>query len=368
MKKSILTLAATALCSFAVAQQAYRVQLDNRAQGEMGKVNKVYLYDIATRTALDSAAVKNGKCTFKGQARLPLLASVVADKGGRNVIAAFVLDETPVTVTVEKSISVKGSQANTNLQAVMTTIAADGQRQRALQQEAQTLAEKYGGTLPDTCATRLDGEWDAIAKHQMESLKKGITENSDNLVPVYLMLNYYDVLDLAFLESYLATYRYKDHNLLKPAFKRIETEKMKAQGTRFTDFEMADTEGRLRKLSEFAGRGNYVLVDFWASWCGPCRAEMPHVKKLYDRYHAKGFEIVGVSLDNKAEAWKKALTDMGMTWPQLSDLKGWRCAAADLYGVRAIPFTMLLDPDGKIVATNLRASDLEQQLIKIYGE
>lgn len=137
-------------------------------------------------------------------------------------------------------------------------------------------------------------------------------------------------------------------------------------GIQYTDLTMNDLAGKAVKLSQWVGKGNYVLVDFWASWCGPCRQEMPNVVEAYKRYHAKGFEIVGVSFDQKKEAWAGAVKTLGMTWPQMSDLKGWQSAAAGIYGIMSIPANILVDPQGKIVAADLREEALQQKLAEIY--
>lgn len=137
-------------------------------------------------------------------------------------------------------------------------------------------------------------------------------------------------------------------------------------GEPFIDFSAPTPAGDTIRLSDFAGKGHYVLIDFWASWCGPCRAAMPKLKELYARYHDKGFEVVGVSLDSSKESWEKAIAGLELPWPQMSDLQGWKSAGAPEYGIKMIPSTFLLGPDGRIIARN--AEDLEKELEKAFGE
>ena len=120
-----------------------------------------------------------------------------------------------------------------------------------------------------------------------------------------------------------------------------------------------------KELALSSLRGKVVLIDFWASWCGPCRKEMPNVKKAYEKYKSKGFEIYGVSLDKERDAWLEAISKDGLTWPQVSDLKFWQSEAAQIYAVQSIPFTVLIDKDGKILATELRGAELEKKLAEI---
>ncbi len=135
-----------------------------------------------------------------------------------------------------------------------------------------------------------------------------------------------------------------------------------AIGKTAPDISLPDVNGTLRKLSEL--KGKYVLVDFWASWCGPCRMENPNVKKAYAQYAAKGFEIFGVSIDENREAWLKAIQADGITWPQVLS-PGWQSATAKLYGVQSIPHTLLLDKQGNILARNLRGPQLTARLKKL---
>ncbi len=123
-------------------------------------------------------------------------------------------------------------------------------------------------------------------------------------------------------------------------------------------------EGKTISLSEI-NKGHYVLLDFWASWCGPCRKENPNVVKAYQRFKDKGFDILSVSLDREKGAWLKAIADDNLTWHHVSDLKFWQCEAAVKYGVQSIPFALLLDKEGRIVAKNLRGNELETKLAEL---
>lgn len=136
-------------------------------------------------------------------------------------------------------------------------------------------------------------------------------------------------------------------------------------GNPFIDIEALTPEGDTVRLSDYAGKGKYVLVDFWASWCGPCRASIPELKELYAKYHDKGFEVIGVSLDAKKDAWLKGIADLDIPWHQMSDVKLWNSAGAKEYGIKAIPCTILIDPDGKIVERN---PNIKEKLREIFGE
>jgi peroxiredoxin len=129
------------------------------------------------------------------------------------------------------------------------------------------------------------------------------------------------------------------------------------------DFKLPTPDGDTIALSDY--RGKYVLVDFWASWCGPCRQENPNIVRMYNRFKGKNFEILGVSLDKERAGWVKAIADDQLTWKQVSDLKFWDSIVTGLYAIQSIPATLLVDPDGKIIARNLRGPELEEKIASL---
>ncbi|MEN0048977.1 MAG: TlpA disulfide reductase family protein, partial [Bacteroidota bacterium] len=168
-----------------------------------------------------------------------------------------------------------------------------------------------------------------------------------------------------FGEQFVEKYK----NTAPAAVKTIKTQMAAAQsfiiGAEAPDFAQKTPEGEDLKLSDL--RGKIVLVDFWASWCGPCRRENPNVVKMYEKYKDQGFEILGVSLDKQETRWLQAIEQDKLTWPQVSDLKGWQNEVATLYSVRSIPSTVLVDAEGKIMARNLRGAALEAKLEQVFA-
>lgn len=130
----------------------------------------------------------------------------------------------------------------------------------------------------------------------------------------------------------------------------------------YTDIELPGIQGQTVKVSDYVGKNKLVLIDFWASWCGPCIGELPNVVKAYELYHDKGLEIVGVSLDKDKASWVQAIAQTGQKWPQMSDLKGWDCEGAALYSIQSIPANVLINEQGEIVARDLRGDFLLKEI------
>lgn len=153
----------------------------------------------------------------------------------------------------------------------------------------------------------------------------------------------------------------KSKEQLEAQGKRQEMDAKIKIGERFPDAKVKDNAGDVKLLSDYVGKGKYVLIDFWASWCGPCRHEMPNVKAAYEKYASKGFEVISISTDRKLKPWKAAIEELGMDWIQLLDVD-----ASDIYGIYAIPRTFLVDPTGIVVDRNLRGEKLQEVLSKLF--
>lgn len=360
MKQILLSLALMMLGLSAQAQnQTYTV--DGVAPQDVKKV--YYVQNMSYRQA-DSVAVTNGKFQIKVEA--PKNAFLYVTTGETAVTA--LLDGKPLSVDLTSEFgSVKGSELNNRLNTYNQQSAALEKQMRPLYKEYRTIAKD--ASKADR-KKELEKQMEQIEAKGNELSKKFILSNTDNVLPAaVLAMNYYDYSYDELKKMLPETAPYYNSKLVEGAKNYMKGLEKRLPGVMYTDLVMNDLTGKEVKLSQWAGKGKYVLVDFWASWCGPCRAEMPNVVAAYKKYAGKkNFEIVGVSFDSKADAWKKAVSDLGMTWPQMSDLKGWKCAAAEAYGVSAIPSNVLLDPQGKVVASDLRGDDLQNKLKELLGE
>ncbi len=198
---------------------------------------------------------------------------------------------------------------------------------------------------------------------QKVSLKSQIEKQPASLAWIFFqdkldMTADFDIIDKADAATFKA---YPDNTFVRQRHQQVDVERKTAIGSTAPDIALSDPEGTVRKLSSL--KGKVVLIDFWASWCGPCRKENPNVVSVYNKYHGKGFEVFSVSLDKDRDSWLKAIAKDNLIWPNhVSDLKYWKSAGAAVYGVTSIPFTVLIDKKGKIVAKKLRGEDLENKV------
>ena len=325
----------------------------------------VSLIDRRTNQTVNTATVADGKFSMSGDAEKDALMAIGIKE--KPWVTLFFNDGTPMTINLNDS-TLKGSPQNERLVRYDIDINAPyGNFMMKIQSMSEE--ERKAKEL------ELTGGLMIAMMKMMTGIEKLFKDERETLIPVAFISEYESYLGQEKLDSVLATKPVwashpivKNHMEIAAYQKSLEDKKKAYIGQQFIDLEEADPDGKMHKLSEYVGKGKWVLVDFWASWCGPCKAEMPNVVAAYEKYHDKGFDIVGLSFDNKKEPWVKDIAELKMPWTHLSDLKGWKTVAAEVYGVNSIPDNLLIDPQGKIVARGLRAQTLHQKLKEVFGE
>jgi peroxiredoxin len=200
-------------------------------------------------------------------------------------------------------------------------------------------------------------------------LRQFITRNRDNAVGLHALQENMKSFTVAEMDEILASFslEVKATGFYKQVVDEFNRAKRTAVGARFVDFALKDVDGNPVRLSDHAGKGRYVLFEFWASWCGPCRLDIPHLKEVYELYHPVGFDVISISMDDDKAHWLKAVEDEQMPWPQLHEEKAFEGELVKTYDFSGIPTCVLVGPDGTIVDRNMRGSWMDRKLIELYG-
>ncbi|HRW88447.1 MAG TPA: TlpA disulfide reductase family protein [Flavobacteriales bacterium] len=356
-----------------------QAMLDVHVDGGAGRTLYLDRYENNRPVHLDSVTLDaQGKGSLS-IASLPLdFYRVAFDDQDQLVLALDSTSSVSVQATVGDMPATAQASGNTHSELLLDFV----RRSDALQQEAQGIRERLanGDQDPDDL-DRLN----ALNDQLMTLAKEAVDQNPGSPVQYYAVtrLNAQDHVDryvkvrddlrgtMAGSPIYQGYSNAVDRMVKQAEALRQQQERQQQLeqllpiGGDAPDFAQQTPNGGTLRLSDL--RGKLVLIDFWASWCKPCRLENPNVKRVYDRYHAKGFEILGVSLDRNRDAWLQAIEQDGLPWKHVSDLAFWNNEAAQLYGVSSIPYTVLVDREGKILAKGLRGNGLEQKLAEVLG-
>ncbi len=323
-----------------------------RISGDIeGLSGNVYLtlYEGKTPVRIDSIHTDDGRFSFHGSVDLPVIMSIDYSGGW---LVRFFAENADIKIAGKMNdrgnIVIKGSKTNDKFLAYRKV--ADSLEMQIYDSEASP-------------------EQKELLEARLAQLRDGfIDKNRDNVAGVYVFYREkaYE-LDHTQLYEQIAQFdpALQGSIYLQQVASMADAMKNTAVGQPFTEISLPGVDGATVNLSDCVGKG-WVLVDFWASWCPPCRAEMPLLRQAYERFHPAGFEIFGVSLDRTKTDWEGGIAGLELPWIQVSALKYWDCPAADAYGVKAIPANVLIDPDGIIAARDLHGEQLVQKLEELY--
>ena len=370
--------------------------LDSKYEGKMVHLNTGD--GMMTYHRIDSALVKNGQVIFKGNLKEPQLLTLrfyedddrvsFTSQGAkmRPVLPLFIgNDKVEVTAKVDdlgKDFDTYGGSSAYDYSKVEIKGSAVAQQYADFNTQLNKLSSAYSRAQQPYYAFLRNREQSPLkigveAIRAAEPAKKArvdyvydyLKNNISTPAGVYAFFNYVGMLNLDQINSIEAAMpaKLKKTALGKKTINHADSVKMSVPGAMFYDCELQTPEGKTIRISDYCGKGKYTLLEFWASWCGPCRQDIPHLKEAYKYYHPQGFEMLSISMDNSKAAWLAAVKREAMDWPQGSTLKAFNDDLSKIYNFNGIPFCILVGPDGKIVERNWRGSVMDAGLVDIYG-
>jgi thiol-disulfide isomerase/thioredoxin len=327
----------------------------------------VYLWEFRSTENMDSAIVKNGKFVIEGNSEVPKFA-IITTKDQKYLVHVFV-ENAQIDVNIDLENTNRSKVSGSDLNNLFRTFADGLIPYYEMTVELQNMAETQ--KMTPELKTEITDKYNEITGKLLQYSTKFIVENPGTLMTA-LVLNdaimqglpideaqkAYDMLDSNVKNSGLGQTALQ--TLIKANVPDLSVEQ------KFRDLTMKNPANEDISISDYAGKGNYVLIMFWASWCTPCRLENPNIAALYEKYKKQGFEIVGVSLEKDRQQWIEAIREDSMVWPQMSDFQMWDSDAAIYYKIQELPFNVMLDKEGKIIAMNIRGNKLNEILEEIY--
>lgn len=331
--------------------------------------NKLYLqemdFDKKNDLIVDSMAI-NANGTFKANLKLKEPKIFALQDNGKTLMYIAASQNENLNIILDNGdTKLTGSKGTELLQQYEKLRKSSfEQRVKSINEQIATAVERNNQSMLDS----LEAMYVIRYNEHKQDLSQFVSANMMNsIAALYSSLRWNPEADLKMIESLATNYAklFPNTAASKTVKDKYERYKLLKNSSAAPNLILPDTSGVNIKLADL--KGKYVLVEFWASWCGPCRVESPHLRQVYSKYQKLGFEIYGVSLDDKAPNWKKAIVKDQMTWINVSDLKGWKSEAAYRYNVNAISANFLLDRDGKIIDKNLRGKALDEKLKELMG-